>query len=798
MSTTSRGLRPFSPQSFGRYTLLTQLATGGMGAVYLARISGAEGFQKLVVIKKILPQLAQEPAFVERFLDEARMVVQLQHGSIAQVLDMDSEGGEYYLAMEFVDGKDLRKIAARARELKRPIPPALALFTMVRVLDALAYAHRKRDEQGRELNLVHRDVSPQNVLISYEGEVKVIDFGLAKSAQTLGRTQPHMVLGKFFYMAPEIARHMPADRRSDLYAAGICLWELLAGKNPFDDIKPHDILRAAATPEIPPIRSLRPELPPALELTLQKALAVDPSERFSSAEEMRGRLTATMLELDPSAGPESLAALVRSFFAAEYESERRTLSSLSRRKAELPEPPAPSPPAPIERQATEIVAPPQPVPLSRQATELVPPGFLPFDPEPPMPADNRGDARLATLPRSPDKLADAEPLALPMARSAAARTDPPTAPAPVAKPAAPPPSEIRPRSASPLSLPACPPGHSAVAEVTRVTPVPPVVSALPLAPPSDPPLPRAAAAAPSSAPGRPTEGAAEPIAAKPKIPAAPEVPESTVYVSPEFLASVAQGPSPGARRAGGAPQTRRQPAMAGEPTAGTSRPRVARAERAEAGSRAGLGGFSAAGTAREPASALRRFLIGVALFLTAAAALGAYLLVGRATRRPEPDGALAPSSGAEARRPAATRDPERTPALAQENTAPEPAPPSEPPKDQDPPGAVDEPKPPAPGAPPADTAARDPEGKPLGQQELKQRRLKVLHDSIARDLKTLSEARTCEEIGYACASWDSVDRQYGARLANPSDKNLRELEKLLEQSRAALDEAMAGGARAPR
>jgi serine/threonine protein kinase len=664
MSTTSRGLRPFSPQSFGRYTLLTQLATGGMGAVYLARISGAEGFQKLVVIKKILPQLAQEPAFVERFVDEARMVVQLQHGSIAQVLDMGSEGGEYYLAMEFVDGKDLRKVAARARELERPIPPALALFAMVRVLDALAYAHRKKDEQGRELNLVHRDVSPQNVLISYEGEVKVIDFGLAKSTQTPGRTQPHMVLGKFFYMAPEIARLLPADRRSDLYAAGVCLWELLAGRNPFDGIKPHDILRAAANPDIPPIRSLRPELPAALELTLQKALAVDPAERFSSAEEMRGRLTAAMLELDPAAGPESLAALVRSFFTAEYESERRTLSSFSRWNAELPEPPAPSPPTPIERQVTEIVVLPQPVPLSRQATELVPPGFLPFDPEPPKPADERGDASPAAVPLSQDKHGDAEPLTL----SAAAKADPPTTPAPIAKPApAPPPAEVRPRSASPLSLPA-----DRSAEVTRVTPV---ASALPAIPATDPPLPRAAAATPPSAPGRPFEGVAEPVAAKLKVPAAPEVPVSTVYVSPEFLASAAQDPgrSPGAMRAGGTAPARRKPAMAGEPAVGTSQPRVAGPDRAEGGSRAGLGGLAT----REPASKLQHLRIGAALFLAAAAALGAYLLVGRASREPEPDGALAQSSVAQARRQTPGRNPERTSALAQEGIAPERAPPSE-------------------------------------------------------------------------------------------------------------------------
>ncbi|MGI5862475.1 MAG: protein kinase domain-containing protein [Myxococcales bacterium] len=330
MSNPTRGLRPFQPVRFGRYTLLTPIAKGGMGAVYLARMTGVEGFEKFVVIKKILPALAQEQSFVERFVDEAKIVVKLQHGSIAQVLDMGVVDDEYYIAMEFVDGKDLRKVSANVRQRQEPFPPGLALYVTVRVLDALAYAHRKKDAQERELNLVHRDISPQNILVSYEGEVKVIDFGLAKSAMSLGRTSPSVVLGKFFYMSPEQARHQPVDRRSDLYATGICLWEMLAGKNPFDGIRPGEIMRAVANPVIPPIRSLRPELPESLDEALSKALAVNPDERYATAEEMRGRLTAVMIEIDPSAGPESLAAFMREQFANEFESERKAIATLAR------------------------------------------------------------------------------------------------------------------------------------------------------------------------------------------------------------------------------------------------------------------------------------------------------------------------------------------------------------------------------------------------------------------------------------------------------------------------------------
>ncbi len=244
--------------------------------------------------------------------------------------------------MEFVDVKDLRKIVSRCRESKEPLPIALALYVMVRVLDALAYAHRKKDEQDRELNLVHRDVSPQNVLVSYEGEVKVIDFGLAKSSLSLGRTNPAMILGKFFYMSPEQARHQSVDRRSDLYAVGICLWELLVGKNPFDDVPQGELMRKVAIPTIASPRELRPDLPQSGEAVVMKALAIDPAERFASAEEMRGRLTAAMLEVDAGAGPEALASWMRERFVREYESERKAIASLARVKVqaeEAPEPP---------------------------------------------------------------------------------------------------------------------------------------------------------------------------------------------------------------------------------------------------------------------------------------------------------------------------------------------------------------------------------------------------------------------------------------------------------------------------
>ncbi|WP_434384007.1 protein kinase domain-containing protein [Melittangium boletus] len=336
-SSSNARLRPFRPVPFGRYTLLTQLATGGMGEIFLARLEGMQGFEKLCVIKKILPQLAADPEFVERFVGEARTLVKLSHGSIAQVLDMGLQEGEAFMALEYVDGKDLRKVAARARDKQRTLPLSFVLFVMGRVLDALAYAHRKKGDDEGELNLVHRDISPQNILISYEGEVKVIDFGLAKSRLSAAKTNPSIILGKFLYMSPEQARHLPVDRRSDLYAVGLCLYEMLSGQNPFDLLPPGEMMSAVAHPNIAPLAQVAPGVPAAVSDLVMKALAVDPTQRFQNAEELRGRLNACLLAHDADSGPEDIGRFMHELFASEYMAERRLLVML-REVGRAPEP----------------------------------------------------------------------------------------------------------------------------------------------------------------------------------------------------------------------------------------------------------------------------------------------------------------------------------------------------------------------------------------------------------------------------------------------------------------------------
>jgi serine/threonine protein kinase len=327
-SPSSARLRPFRPQAFGRYTLLSHLATGGMGEIYLARLEGVQGFEKLCVIKKILPQLAEDKEFVDRFVGEARTLVKLSHGSIAQVLDMGLHEGEAYMALEYVDGKDLRKVAGRVRDRQTPLPLTFVLFVMGRVLDALAYAHRKRDDDEKEINLVHRDISPQNILISYEGEVKVIDFGLAKSRLSAAKTNPSIILGKFLYMSPEQAKHQQVDRRSDLYAVGLCLYELISGKNPFDAVHSGELMSSVASPRIAPLNEVEPLTPPAVAHLVMKALAVEPLQRFQTAEEFRGKLMGVLMDIDRNAGPENVSRFMRDLFASEYVGERKLLAQL--------------------------------------------------------------------------------------------------------------------------------------------------------------------------------------------------------------------------------------------------------------------------------------------------------------------------------------------------------------------------------------------------------------------------------------------------------------------------------------
>jgi len=311
----------------GRYRLLKRLAAGGMGEVWLAATRGPAGFEKHFAIKRILPHLAADEEFVGRFIDEARIVVTLVHGNVAQVLDMGEEDGDYYIAMEYVPGKDLRRVLRRCADDGAPMGTALALYVTAEVCRGLGYAHRKVDDKGRELRIVHRDVSPSNVLLSWEGEVKVTDFGVASAMGRLTDSLAGRLHGKIAYMSPEQAGGEVLDRRSDVYSAGIVCWEMLTGRRLFDGPSDTAVLRKVQDGLVEPPSTLAPQLPAAVDEVVLRALARSRGERYSCMEDFSEAVQRVMYaELQgPSAAP-ALADRLRELFPDEV--QRQSAPSL--------------------------------------------------------------------------------------------------------------------------------------------------------------------------------------------------------------------------------------------------------------------------------------------------------------------------------------------------------------------------------------------------------------------------------------------------------------------------------------
>lgn len=274
------------PTKFGRYILLDRINVGGMAEVFRGKMQGVEGFERLVALKRILPGIASDPDFIEMFVDEAKLAVQLQHANIAQIFDLGKVDDNYYIAMEYVSGIDLRTMWDRARNRNRLLPIAMSCYIMQRACEGLDAAHRKKDQDQRDIGLVHRDVSPQNVLISYEGEVKVIDFGIAKSKSKVSKTQAGILKGKFGYMSPEQVRGVDLDNRSDIFACGAVLYELVVGDRLFLGESDFSTLEKVRNVEMVPPTRLNKNLSPHLERIVMKALAKNREDRYRWASEM--------------------------------------------------------------------------------------------------------------------------------------------------------------------------------------------------------------------------------------------------------------------------------------------------------------------------------------------------------------------------------------------------------------------------------------------------------------------------------------------------------------------------------
>ncbi|HWE31406.1 MAG TPA: serine/threonine-protein kinase, partial [Polyangia bacterium] len=296
-----------------------------MAEVWKAKAFGVEGFERLLAVKRILPNIAEDEEFITMFIDEAKIAVQLNHANIAQIFDLGKVDDSYFIALEFVHGKDVRGIYDRCKQ--KPVdgmpnmPIAQACFIIMKACEGLDYAHNKRDAQGKELHLVHRDVSPQNVLISYEGEVKIIDFGIAKATGKASKTQQGILKGKFGYMSPEQVRGLPLDRRSDIFSLGICLYELLTGERLFVGESDFSTLEKVRNVEILPPSTYNRRIGDELERIVMKALAKDVDDRYQNAIDLHDDLQAFMYTAGEFYSRKDLAAWMKRIFAAEIEEE---------------------------------------------------------------------------------------------------------------------------------------------------------------------------------------------------------------------------------------------------------------------------------------------------------------------------------------------------------------------------------------------------------------------------------------------------------------------------------------------
>jgi len=309
------------PKKFGKYYFLERISVGGMAEVFKAKSFGVEGFEKLIAIKRILSNVAEDEDFISMFIDEAKIAVQLNHANIAQIFDLGNIDGSYFIALEYIHGKDLRTIWDRhnRRSLLLPIP--MSVYTIIRVCEGLDYAHRKKNAAGNDLNIVHRDVSPQNILVSYEGEVKIIDFGIAKAANKASRTQAGILKGKFGYMSPEQVRGLPLDGRSDIFSSGIILYELLTGERLFAGESDFSTLEKVRNVEILPPTTYNRKVPDALEKIVLKALSKDPDDRYKTSYDMQEDLQRFLIMNKSNFGRKDLAAYMKRAFKTDIERE---------------------------------------------------------------------------------------------------------------------------------------------------------------------------------------------------------------------------------------------------------------------------------------------------------------------------------------------------------------------------------------------------------------------------------------------------------------------------------------------
>ncbi|MCW5808257.1 MAG: serine/threonine protein kinase, partial [Deltaproteobacteria bacterium] len=389
-------------QQLGRYHLLDRIAFGGMAEIYRAKTFDATGQPHLVAVKRVLAHLAEDDDFIQMLVDEAKIASVLRHASIARVYEFARAHGEYFIAMEHVDGKDMRTVLERCRTKKKPIPPEHAAYVAAEVGSALHAAHSAVDSRNRPLRIIHRDVSPSNIICSYAGEVKLCDFGIAKATLSRVTTKTGVIKGKVKYMSPEQALGRKLDHRSDVFSLGSCLYEMLTRIPPFTATNEMDLLIKVRDAKYRPVAELTPGIPNELEQITDRCLTRSRANRYQTAAEAEGDLRAFLRKFMPNYSRSHLGRFIRKMFAQEIERELRMLEefvmtdepsddvgeSLMVRDEDFEPPEVPFQPKPT---SVSIIAAQESARESRQMSRV---GPLPGD-------DFSGDSNFTTMPKAP-------------------------------------------------------------------------------------------------------------------------------------------------------------------------------------------------------------------------------------------------------------------------------------------------------------------------------------------------------------------------------------------------------------
>jgi serine/threonine-protein kinase len=302
--------------TLGKYRLIAELGHGGMAEVFLAVVRGPAGFNKLVVIKQIRPQLAEDPEFLGMFLDEARLAARLSHPNVVQTNEVGQEGERYFIAMEYLEGQPLNRVVHRLQK-SGGLPLAMHLKVIVNALAGLHHAHELTDYDGTPLGVVHRDITPHNIFVTYDGQVKVVDFGIAKALNSSSETRTGVLKGKVAYMGPEQARGERVDRRADVFSVGVMLWEAATGKRLWKGVPDITILQRLLAGEIPTPRSVKPDVPEKLEAIILKALAHQREDRYATAADLAMDLEGFLDETGERVHERDIGKLIVSHFEAD-------------------------------------------------------------------------------------------------------------------------------------------------------------------------------------------------------------------------------------------------------------------------------------------------------------------------------------------------------------------------------------------------------------------------------------------------------------------------------------------------